>query len=175
MYAEHFDRVLGYSLRRTDRGEDAADVTAETFLIAWRRLDDVPEEPETKLWLYATARRVLANHRRGDQRRTALGERLRADLAVCAPDHAGGVVVEQSLRVALATLSDQDREVLELAAWEGLQPREIADALGIGPIAARSRLSRARRRLRSITGNDPAPPGHSPSNRTELATKEESR
>ena len=81
VYAEHVDRVLGYALRRTDRPEDAADVVAETFLVAWRRLGDVPEEPRTRLWLYGVARRVLANQRRGERRRTSLGERLAADLA----------------------------------------------------------------------------------------------
>ena len=74
VYAEHFDRVLGYALRRVARPEDAADVVSETFLVAWRRLGDVPEEPRTRLWLYGVARRVLANQRRGDRRRTALGD-----------------------------------------------------------------------------------------------------
>ena len=70
MYVSHFDAVLGYALRRTDRAEDAADVTAETFLVAWRRLAHVPTGTETRPWLYGVARRVLANHRRGDHRRT---------------------------------------------------------------------------------------------------------
>jgi RNA polymerase sigma-70 factor (ECF subfamily) len=91
VYAEHFDRVLGYALRRVGRPEDAADVVAETFLVAWRRLRDVPHEPATRLWLYGVARRVLANQRRGERRRTALGQRLAADLALAVPDPAPAV------------------------------------------------------------------------------------
>ena len=77
LYAAHFDAVLGFALRRTDRPEDAADVTADTFLVAWRRLAHVPAGQEQRPRLYGVARRVLANHRRGDRRRTHLGERLR--------------------------------------------------------------------------------------------------
>src|SRR5271165_120248 len=92
-YAAHRVPVLGYALRRTDNTDDAADVLAETFLTAWRRLDDVPAGDQTRLWLYGTARRVLANYRRGERRRLALADRLKAELAVSyrQPDHSGGV------------------------------------------------------------------------------------
>ncbi len=155
VYAEHFDRVLGYALRRVARPEDAADVVAETFLVAWRRLADVPDEPRTRLWLYAVARRVLANQRRGDRRRLALGERLGAELAACAPDHALAVVDRVRYAAALARLSMTDREIVMLHAWEELEPREIAEVLGISAVAARSRLSRARVRLREALGEAP--------------------
>jgi RNA polymerase sigma-70 factor (ECF subfamily) len=59
--------LLAYALRRVDRPEDAADVVAETFLVAWRRLDDVPPGAQARLWLYGVARRQLANQRRGNQ------------------------------------------------------------------------------------------------------------
>jgi len=172
VYAEEFDAVLGYALRRTDRPEDAADVVSEVFLTAWRRIGDVPSGRETRLWLYGVARRVLANHRRGGRRREALGERLRSELATAVPDHAPRVAAEQTLQSALATLAPGDREVLLLAAWEELEPREIATVLGISPVAARSRLSRARARLREVTGHDPSPPGHLLSNRPSLIPKE---
>jgi RNA polymerase sigma-70 factor, ECF subfamily len=81
IYAAGFGPILGYVLRRTDNGEDAADVVAETFLTAWRRLDDVPPGDRAMLWLYGVARRVLANHRRGERRRSDLSDRLRAELA----------------------------------------------------------------------------------------------
>jgi RNA polymerase sigma-70 factor (ECF subfamily) len=160
VYAEHVDRVLGYALRRVARPEDAADVVAETFLVAWRRLADVPEEPQTRLWLYAVARRVLANHRRGDRRRLALGERLGAELAAWVPDHAQAVADRVRYAAALARLSETDREVVLLHAWEELEPREIADVLGISPVAARSRLSRARARLRDALGETPGDDCH---------------
>src|SRR5215469_9083439 len=76
VYQAHHAAILGYALRRTRAPEDAADVIAETFLTAWRRLEEVPPEPEARLWLYGVARRVLANHHRGERRRSALTERL---------------------------------------------------------------------------------------------------
>ncbi|WP_276320735.1 RNA polymerase sigma factor, partial [Phytoactinopolyspora endophytica] len=72
--------VLGYALRRVQVADDAADIVAETFLVAWRRIDDVPQGRDGRLWLYGVARRVCANHVRGDRRRHRLAERLREDL-----------------------------------------------------------------------------------------------
>jgi RNA polymerase sigma-70 factor (ECF subfamily) len=163
LYASHFDVVLGYALRRTDRPEDAADVTAETFLVAWRRLAHVPTGAETRPWLYGVARRVLANHRRGDHRRTALsnrlGDRLRKELATSVPDTSDDVVQRADVVTAMGRLSGRDQEVL--------QPREIAEVLGLTTTVVRPRLSRARARLRELlpdfVGNDPEPPGHLPS------------
>jgi len=176
VYAEHVDRVLGYALRRTDRPEDAADVVAETFLVAWRRLGDVPEEPRTRLWLYGVARRVLANQRRGERRRTSLGERLAADLATAVPDHAPGVAERLRYGHALDRLGERDRELVLLHAWEGLEPREIAEVLGVSAVAARSRLSRARARLRALLAEDGchdlAPEGHLLSRTPELVQEE---
>src|SRR3954447_14602893 len=177
VYADHVDRVLGYALRRVGRPEDAADVVAETFLVAWRRLGEVPEEPRTRLWLYGVARRVLANQRRGERRRTALGQRLAADLAASVPDHAPGVAERLRYGHALDQLGERDREVVLLSAWEGLEPREIAEVLGVSAVAARSRLSRARARLRVLLDDggchDLAPGGHLLSRTPELVPKED--
>jgi RNA polymerase sigma-70 factor (ECF subfamily) len=173
LYAAHFDAVLGYALRRTDRPEDAGDVTAETFLIAWRRLAHVPSEPETRPWLYGVARRVLANHRRGTHRRTALGDRLRKELATSVTDASDDVVQRADVLAAMRQLSGRDQEVLELHLWEGLESREIAEVLGLTTTVVRPRLSRARGRLRGLVGNDPSPPGHQHSDRPiELTRKE---
>ena len=173
LYAEHFDAILGYALRRTDRPDDAADVTAETFLVAWRRLAHVPPGPETRPWLYGVARRVLANHRRGDRRRTSLGDRLRRELATVVPDHSDGLVQRADVTAAMRRLSARDQEVLELHLWEGLEPREIAEVLGLTTVVVRPRLSRARARLRDLLGNDPEPPGHHPSSRQPQLTRKE--
>ena len=172
LYAAHFDQLLGYALRRVDRPEDAADVVAETFLVAWRRLPDVPPGDEARLWLYGVARRTLANHRRGDGRRDRLGQRLREQLATCVPDPAERVVENLAVENALATLGSADREVLQLSLWEGLEPREIADVLGVTTVVVRPRLSRARAPLRDLLGNDPVPPGHLPSMTVPPARKE---
>jgi RNA polymerase sigma factor (sigma-70 family) len=162
LYAANFDCLLGYALRRVDAAEDAADVVSETFLVAWRRLCDVPPGDEARLWLYGVARRVLSNHRRTLGRRERLGGRLRVDLQAVTPDHAGRVAAEADLRRALRDLRGLDREVLELTIWEGLEPREISAVLGLPARTVRTRLSRARARVREELGDDPAAPGHVP-------------
>jgi RNA polymerase sigma-70 factor (ECF subfamily) len=159
LYDAHFTAVLGYALRRTARPEDAADVTSETFLVAWRRLRHVPADAALP-WLYGVARRVLANHRRGDQRRLRLGDRLRHDLAAVVPDISDRVVQDHTVAEAMGRLSARDEEVLALHLWEGLESREIAEVLGLSAAVVRPRLSRARSRLRDLLGNDPPGPGH---------------
>lgn len=159
LYTSHFDALLGYALRRVAAPADAADVVSDTFLVAWRRRGHLPVGDEARLWLYGVARNVLANQRRGDRRRDRLGERLRERLQASAhlferPDDDLGV------REALATLPWLDREVLTLSAWEQLEPREIAEVLGITSETARARLSRARKRLRVALGHEAATGGH---------------
>ena len=176
LYATHLD-AIGYALRRVDTPEDAADVVAETFLVAWRRCDEIPGS-EARLWLYGVARRVLSNHQRAEGRRSNLGDRLRAELAdqVTVGDPAEEIVQVSAVRAAMAELEPPDREVLELAAWEELEPREIAVTLGISPMAARTRLSRARSRLRKrmhTTGPDRARSGHAPRTRFALSLKDD--
>ncbi|GAA1549466.1 RNA polymerase sigma factor [Nocardioides humi] len=166
LYAAHFDPVLGFALRRTARPEDAADVTADTFLVAWRRLSHVPSGEAAGPWLYGVARRTLANQRRGEARRTALGERLRLQLAHAVADLADDVVHRADVTAAMKRLSARDEEVLQLHLWEGLEPREIAEVLGIPATVVRPRLSRARSRLRDLLGNDPDEGGHSTSEPT---------
>jgi RNA polymerase sigma factor (sigma-70 family) len=142
--------VLGYALRRVEDREDAADVVAETFSVAWRRIGDVPPAPESRLWLYGVARRILANQRRGELRRRRLSDRLRAELRATGDADAGSKD-ERALAVgeALAELTEQDREVLLLANWEGLTPAEIGTVIGVPGATARTRLHRARGRLRA--------------------------
>lgn len=151
LYRANARHLLGYALRRAARPEDAADVVAETMLVAWRRIDEVPDGDGARPWLYGVARHVLANSRRSIRRRDRLGERLRQDvrrLVGPEPDLAAGVSASLEVRQALAALAVDDREVLQLAAWEGLGPQEIATVLDVSPVAARSRLHRARARLR---------------------------
>jgi RNA polymerase sigma factor (sigma-70 family) len=145
IYVENYLAVLGYALRRTETDDDAADVVAETFLVLWRRLDDAPAGDETRPWLYGIARRVLANARRSERRRSRLIARLVAATSPHGSPHPGSA--EDAVVRALERLSAQDREVLRLAAWEDLDPREIAVALGCSVNAAKVRLHRARRRL----------------------------
>ncbi|HWJ83037.1 MAG TPA: sigma-70 family RNA polymerase sigma factor [Nocardioides sp.] len=178
LYAAHFDAVLGYALRRTDRPDDAADVAAETFVVAWRRQRHVPDGDATRPWLYGVARRVLANHRRGESRRAALGARLRGQLAAAVRDVADEVVHRADVTAAMARLSARDEEVLQLHLWEGLEAREIGDVLGLPATVVRPRLSRARARLRRLLDDPDAcnavsPAGHPSSKRPEPATWKE--
>lgn len=152
IYRSHVRVVLGFALRRVDRPEDAADVLSEVMLVAWRRLDDVPPDGEARLWLYGVARRVLANQARSASRRTQLGQRLRDDLHTLAgarQDFAGQYELRDQVRTALAELAESDRELLLLSSWEGLTPTEIAKVLGTRAGGVRTRLHRARRRLRA--------------------------
>jgi len=156
LYAEHGRAVLAYALRRTAEAQDAADVVADTFLVAWRRRDDVPSGEAGRLWLYGVARHVLANQRRSERRRDRLAERLRRELPAAVQSLPSPSPETGAIRAALARLEAEDQEVLRLAAWEELMPSEIATVLGISQVAARSRLHRARRRLRAALQRVPA-------------------
>lgn len=150
LYEAHGRAVLAYAVRRTADEHDAADVLAETFLVAWRRLDDVPSGDLALMWLYAVARRALANQQRGERRRQRLADRLRRDLVPALQAVAPPEPVAQPILAALAGLHPDDREVVLLAAWEELSPQQIGAVLGVSQIAARSRLHRARKRLRVL-------------------------
>jgi RNA polymerase sigma-70 factor (ECF subfamily) len=164
LYTRHFDALLAYALRRVSRPEDAADVIADTFLVAWRRRSHLPPGDEARLWLYGVARNMLANQRRGDRRRDRLGEALRLRLAgssaLLARDPSSAVTEHAVVREALSRLGELDREVLSLTVWEELEPREIAEVLGVSAAAVRTRLSRARARLRDLLGDELSPAGH---------------
>ncbi|GGK70517.1 DNA-directed RNA polymerase sigma-70 factor [Planomonospora parontospora subsp. parontospora] len=154
IYTAHYPDLLAYVRRRTHSPDDAADALAETFTTAWRRLDDVPEGHAARLWLYGTARRVLANGRRAADRRTELAVRLRAELAVWAeradtagPSENTAGHDPDGVREAFRRLSAGDRELLALVSWEGLDPGEISTVLGCSRGAVRLRLHRARKRL----------------------------
>lgn len=154
LYRDQSRAVLAYALRRVGDREDAADVVAETFLIAWRRLGEVPAGDGERLWLYAVARRVIANLHRSERRRTRLGRRLAESLRTELAAHPtpDGEAAE-ALR-AMAELGEEDRELLLLIAWEGLAPSEAAKVLAISSLATRSRLHRARRRLQNLLEAD---------------------
>ena len=145
--------VLGYALRRSASREDALDVVAETFAVAWRRRTDLPADvQEVRPWLFGIARNCLANAARSSHRAGRLGERLAHSLADAVPDPA--TLHEQRadghrVRRALRQLSDADRELVTLIAWEGLTPAQAATVLGLSAGTARVRLHRARSRLRA--------------------------
>jgi RNA polymerase sigma-70 factor (ECF subfamily) len=147
LFASYSSDIVAYCTWRAASASDAQDAVAEVFLTAWRRLDELPEDDAARVWLYATARRVIANQRRATRRRFALQERL-AQEAVAAPrESADGE--QGAVRDALRRLGPRDREILLLAEWEGLSPAQIAAVMGCLTVTARGRLHRARRRFRA--------------------------
>ena len=145
LYRAHAGNVLAYALRRTTAAA-ADDVVAEVFLVAWRRLDDVPDEPLP--WLLGVARRVLANRRRGEGRALALRDRIAFQFG--GPSHSPPDTradVDGRVIRALARMSERDRELLMLIAWEGLTNVEVAQILGVRKGTVAVRVHRARQQF----------------------------
>ncbi|OJV60104.1 MAG: RNA polymerase [Cellulomonas sp. 73-145] len=139
---QHATAVHRYLVRRDGIG-DADDLTADVLVVAWRRREDVPEGAELP-WLYRTAAYVLANHRR--KVRPLVMEQL-PEPPEADDDPALRAVGDERVRRVLAGLAPRDRQILLLAAWEGLGGAELAAVLGIGRGGADAALSRARARL----------------------------
>ncbi|MEV4281674.1 RNA polymerase sigma factor [Actinoplanes xinjiangensis] len=150
LFRAHADAVLNFLRHRSDH-ETAQDVLTETFLIAWRKIGEIPPDPRG--WLYGVARRVLANHVRSQGRTAAVVERLQAETRF-ARDQSGidNAIDRHDVLAALAALPEADREVLLLAGWYDLTGAQAAQALGCSHAAYAVRLHRARRRLRNILG-----------------------
>jgi RNA polymerase sigma-70 factor (ECF subfamily) len=141
--------LLAYLMRRSQSAEDAADLLAETFLVAWQKIDRIPEGEKARLWLFGVARNLLL---KGSSRRrsgSALVERLAAELRAAQVVHSpvddrwSGM-----LRTALTALPERDREILTMTAWEGMTPKQIASVTGTSANIVRVRLHRARARLK---------------------------
>jgi RNA polymerase sigma-70 factor, ECF subfamily len=155
------DPLRRFLARRTDP-TTADDVLAETLLVCWRRLDELPEEPLP--WAYGVARNCLANATRGVRRQ----ERLAARIAVVDPPAASTSDPEEGddpdLAAAIGALREEDAELLRLWAWEQLTPAEIAAVLEVTPNAVSIRLHRAREKLREELRKTGAAAGHEESN-----------
>lgn len=156
LFVAHYGRVLAYARRRV--GVDLAqDVVAETFLAASRNLDELP--PQSLPWLYRAAHFAIPNQRRTLARRGRLDDRARLLAAgAIAADHSELIAADLELAAAFRSLSDTYREVLRLAAWEGLTVAAIGTVIGCSAFAAKTRLYRARQRLSRKLGADMPPP-----------------
>ncbi len=155
LFAAHYWAVRAYVLRRAAPAA-AEDVIAETFLVAWRRLDALGEDPLP--WLFGVARRVMANQQRAERRRGALTVRLQGLLAGQASHWEPPAAMSEELAQAMVKLSPQEREALLLVAWEGLEPARAARAAGCSPAAFRARLHRARRHVAAALAGTPIGP-----------------
>jgi RNA polymerase sigma-70 factor (ECF subfamily) len=154
LYAQHRTDLLGYFLRRA-HPTDAADLLAETFLVAWRRLDTVPDGEAARLWLFGVARNTLRNHRRSVLSAQQLAAALQ-DVADRRPRAVTDSDLALSVRAALDSLNPPDREVMMLAVYEELTPAEIAQVTGCSAASVRVRLHRARRRIATHLDSAPA-------------------
>lgn len=152
-FAEFYDRfhrhVYAYCRRRT-HADAVEDAVADTFLIAWRKSDEIPFGDQALPWLYGVAYRVLTHHWRSAFRRGRLAERL-SSLGLTAINLPEDVVIlrqeARQLLAALAALKSTDQEILRLTAWEELSHAEIAVALDITVGAVRQRLYVAKKKL----------------------------
>jgi len=156
LLAAYERRVLAYALRRAKTDADAEDAAAETFAIAWRKIDVIPADALP--WLLAVARRVIANQRRSGRRRAWLIERLGRHPGSALELPAADDPEDGPAIAALGRLRDDDQELLRLVAWEELDHQTIAATLGISPNAVAIRLHRARKRFRDelVKGSRPS-------------------
>jgi RNA polymerase sigma-70 factor (ECF subfamily) len=142
LYRDHSTAVFTYARRRLDRS-DAEDLVADVFLIVWRRGDERPDDP--RAWLLGVARRTLANRLRAQRRAGALAGRLAHEPSLAPVD--GEPDSDAEIRRALATLGDDDRELLELLTWDGLTRPQLAAVFGVSTGTIAVRVHRAKRRL----------------------------
>lgn len=155
IYDAYSALILAYVAQRTSCADDAADVVAETFMVAWRRIGDIPGGEQARPWLYGVARRVLSRHHRGNRRRQTLSERLTRELPVLLADASPAAFEgadHEAMATAFAALSDADRELLTLVGWDGLTREEIATVLGVSRATVRVRVHRARKRFEQQLG-----------------------
>lgn len=148
MFRDHAPRVLDYARHRGATLAEAEDIVSEVFIVLTRRLDDAPVD--ILPWLYGVARKVLSNQARGKRRRVALARRIEQQESWLHPAGADAPAAETGNEVigrALSRLSDKDREVLLLVAWDELSYREAAQSLGCTAAAFAQMLRRARLRM----------------------------
>jgi len=148
--ATHRYALLRYALRRLEDHSDAEDLVAETFVVVWRRFDDIPHRDQELFWLYGVAGRVLANVLRGQQRSMRLEMRLALEREL---EHDTQRYDDEDLTQlmwALSLVKPDERELLQLTYWESLSYREVGVVLGCTERAAGIRISRARRHLRQL-------------------------
>ncbi len=145
LHRELYPRIYAYVMRRTMDTTAADEIAAETLEVRWRRREE-PIEDETA-WVLGVARRLLANRHRAERRSSQLDERLADEWMAESPDHASAIAERSELLAALSGLSESDREVLILLAWDGLDRTQVARVLGCSRAALAVRLHRARRRF----------------------------
>lgn len=173
LFERHAKLIYNYCFRRLGNWATAEDMLSVVFLQAWRRRDTELPPDKVLPWLYGVATNVVRNQRRSERRFAAALNRM--PTIEPEPDFAGGVDErlddERQAQRALSLLGQlpqREQDVFGLCAWMELSYEDAALALGLPVGTVRSRLSRARARLRELS----ADPGH---NQGESTTSEEAR
>jgi RNA polymerase sigma-70 factor, ECF subfamily len=149
LYSDEYTSIYAYVYRRLHyAASEVPDVVAEVFSVAWRRLDELPQGGEARLWLYGLARHLLLNHRRGSRRRLRLLARLRGEASSGVTVSVAADPADAWLAAAIERLPDAYREALRLVSWEGCSHAEAAQILGCSVNAVALRLHKAKARLR---------------------------
>lgn len=149
MYATHVRDVLAYFLRRTSRAE-AHDATAEVFTVAWRRVAELPDEPEILRWLYGVAANVLKNQRRSTRRARNLVSKIGSQPEPFQPGPETQVVRRSEydeVNRAIDSLKPKYREVIKLVEWEELPREQVAELLSVSRATIDQRIHRAYQQL----------------------------
>ncbi|MFJ9585702.1 RNA polymerase sigma factor [Streptomyces acidicola] len=148
VYRAHYEDVLRF-VRRRAHPMNVDDIVGETFLTAWRRRRELPEDPRP--WLFGTARKVMLNAGRGMRRQTALVVHIQQVFETGSHDRTVDATAQVDSRMELVaawkSLPPADQEVLALHVWEGLAAKDAAKVLGCARAAYAMRLTRAKRRL----------------------------
>jgi RNA polymerase sigma-70 factor (ECF subfamily) len=154
LFRAAYPAVRRYAFHRGVTGADADDLAAETFVVAWRRLDAVPHDDPVP-WLLRVAANIQRNRARSGRRYEAMVGRLPVPVSGLPPSETADI--GHAVLDAMESLGDDDQEILRLVAWDGLTPQEAAGVLGTSGGVARLRLHRARKRLAALLADRPAP------------------
>lgn len=158
LFRRHYNEVLRSLERRVADREDARELAGDVFRVAWQRFS--PDGRAQRAWLYAIARNVLGDHYRRTARQATADQALNdAALIETQTDPLHEPAGDHPILTALATLPASDQEAIRLRYWEHLSTAEVAEVLGITPVAARVRLHRARKQLRAALHTTLQPKG----------------
>ena len=151
LYNDLYDDLWRYVQRRSINTEEARDTLSEVFLVAWRRLEDIPAGKEARLWLFGVARNLVKTSWRKRKRSGDLLVRIGSEMSTKGTtdeelDNSGVLKIVKALQF----LSENDQEILRLVAWEDLSHKEISVVLGCSENAVAIRIRRARVRLMKV-------------------------
>lgn len=150
-FRAHYNAIVRYVERRVGQREDAAELVADVFRIAWQRFDPTA----SRAWLFQVAHNVVLDHYRRNGRQRALVARVAGEAATQPPQ--AWPEPENPVLAALEQVDEPTRELLRLRYWEELSVSEIGTVLQLSSGAVRVRLHRARQQLKPMLTTGPTP------------------